>query len=313
MRLVFLQNAVPCFQPTDEQVRRFAERVDSSGKVVLCRSEAEFLRLLPEARAVFIWYFRQEWFALAPKLEHICTPSAGRDLFKVTPPPGVTLHYGTFHGAIMAETALGAVLACSHGLLPFANAMTAGGAAWPNAGIVKGNRRVHGSTVVILGFGAIGRIFGRMAKQIGAKVIGVRRNAAPDPEAADSVVSVDCMDEVLPLADHLVGFLPSDTGTTNLLDARRIALLKPTAFIYNFGRGNSIDEAALAAALNGHRIAGAVLDVFKQEPLSVDSPLRSAPNAFLYPHSSAFSPDYLDLYFEKAADAIEELTGGAHA
>lgn len=309
MRLVFLQNAIPCFQPTDEQVRRFAERVDGSGKVVLCRSEAEFLRLLPEARAVFIWRFRQEWFALAPKLRHICSPSAGRDLFKVTPPPGVTLHYGTFHGAIMAETALGAILSCSHGLLQFAGAMTSNGAAWPNAEIVRGNRRVHGSTVAILGFGAIGRTLGKMARQIGAKVIGIRRSAAPDPEAADSVVPVDRLDEVLPLADHLVCFLPSDTGTTGMLDARRIALLKPTAFIYNFGRGNSIDEDALAAALRERRVAGAVLDVFRNEPLPADSPLRSAPNAFLYPHSSAFSPDYLDLYFEKAAEAIEAECG----
>ncbi len=307
MRLVFLQNSVPCFQPTDEQVRRFAERVDHSGKVHLCRSEAEFLSLLPEALAVFIWKFKQEWFALAPRLRHICTPAAGQDLFRVVPPPGVTLHYGTFHGAIMAETALGAILSCSHGLLQFADAMTSRGAAWPNDGIVKTNRRVHDSTIVILGFGNIGRILGKMARQLGARVIGVRRNASPDPEAADAVFSVGHLDEVLPQADHLVCLLPSGAETTDMLDARRIALLKPSAFIYNFGRGNSIDDVALAAALVEHRVAGAVLDVFKREPLPVDSPLRNAPNAFLYPHSSAFSPDYLDLYFEKAAEAIEAL------
>ena len=306
MRLVYLQNKVPCFQPTDEQVRRFAERVNASGEVRLCRSEEEFLALLPKARAVFVWDFRQEWFARAPLLAHLCTPAAGHDyLGALVPPPGVTVHYGSFHGAIMAETALGAVLSCAHGLLPFAGAMTSGGEAWPYDRVVAGARRVFGSTIVVLGFGAIGRRFGEMAKRLGAKVVGVRRHPAPDAEAADSVVGADRLDEVLPSADHLVCILPSDTGTTGILDARRIALLKPTAFVYNFGRGNAIDEDALAAALAARRVAGAVLDVFREEPLSPGSPLRSAPNAFLYPHSSAFSPDYLDLYFEKVAESIE--------
>jgi D-3-phosphoglycerate dehydrogenase len=74
--------------------------------------------------------------------------------------------------------------------------------------------------------------------------------------------------------------------------------------IYNFGRGNLIDEEALAEALAAGRLAGAVLDVFKAEPLPENSPLRKAPNCWLYPHASAFAPDYLDLYFAKCAEAM---------
>lgn len=306
MRLVYLPNSVPCFNATEEQVERFAARVGSSGEVRFCRTEEKFLALLPQARAVFVWEFRQEWFARAPLLAHICTPAAGRDLFKIDPPSGVTLHYGSFHGAIMAETALGAVLSCAHGLLQFSRAMTDSGELWPRPAIVSGARRVHGSTIVILGFGAIGRRFGALAKALGATVVGIRRNAVQDPAAADRVIPVARLDETLPLADHLVCFLPSGPETTNMLDARRISLLKPSAFVYNFGRGNSIDESALAAALDAGRVAGAVLDVFQREPPPADSPLRAARNAFLYPHSSAFSPDYLDLYFDAAAKCIEE-------
>lgn len=297
MILVYLQNPTPCFQPTDEQVRRFAERLGPGEEVRTCRSESEFTSLLPEATAVFVWTFRQEWFALAPKLRHLATPAAGRDYFHITPPPEVTLHYGSFHGAIMAETALGAVLDCAHGLLPHAAAMKEpAAAAWPRPDFIPGARRIAGSTVLILGYGAIGRTFGALVKPFGVTVIGLRRHPAPDA-SADRVVGPDELDKVLPLADHVVCFLPSGPETTHLLDARRIALLKPTAFLYNFGRGNLIDEWSLAKALHAHKFAGAVLDVFETEPLPVDSPLRTAPNAFLYPHASAFSPDYLDLYF----------------
>ena len=141
---------------------------------------------------------------------------------------------------------------------------------------------------------------------IGATVIGVRRSPAPDPEAADRVLPASEIDEILPLADHLASFLPSGPETEKLLGARRLAMMKPGAFLYNFGRGNLLDEEALAAALRRNALAGAVLDVFREEPLPADSPLRDAPNCFLYPHASAFAPDYLDLYFAKAAAEIRQ-------
>ena len=308
LRLVYLDHEMDVFRPTEAQVRRFADLCGDGADVRRCETEAEFLSLLPEASAVFVWTFRQEWFARAPKLRHLCTPAAGRDYFRVVPPPQVAMHYGTFHGAIMAETALGALLACSHGLLPFASAMRrdGGGETWPRREIMLRSRRLAGQTVAILGFGRIGRAFGALVKPFGATVIGVRRSPAPDPEAADRVLPASEIDEILPLADHLASFLPSGPETEKLLGARRLAMMKPGAFLYNFGRGNLLDEEALAAALRRNALAGAVLDVFREEPLPADSPLRDAPNCFLYPHASAFAPDYLDLYFAKAAAEIRQ-------
>ena len=315
MILIHLQSDIPCFQPTDEQVRRFdAILPDCADRPVrACRSEAEFVSLLPEATAVFVWTFRQEWFALAPRLRHLCTPAAGRDYFRVTPPPEVTMHYGSFHGAIMGETALAAMLAYCHGLLPYSTAMRAdGGADWPRIEMARHGRRLGGSSVTILGYGNIGRHLGRMLAPFGAKVTGVTRGAHPElaDDAAKLGITLDTadhLDDILPTTDHLVCFLPSGDATTNLLNARRLALLKPTSVIYNFGRGNLIDEETLAEALAAGRLAGAVLDVFQTEPLPANSPLRSAPNCWLYPHASAFAPDYLDLYFAKCADAMRAL------
>jgi phosphoglycerate dehydrogenase-like enzyme len=314
MILIYLQSDIPCFQPTDEQVRRFDALLPECADrpVRACRTEAEFVSLLPEATAVFVWTFRQDWFALAPRLRHLCTPAAGRDYFKVTPPPEVTMHYGSFHGAIMGETALGCLLAWCHGLLPFAGTMKAdGGSPWPRLEMARHGRRLAGSSVTILGYGHIGRIFARMLVPFGAKVTGVTRT--PHPELADeaaalgvALATADRLDALLPATDHLVCFLPSGAATTNLLDARRLALLRRGAALYNFGRGNLIDEAALAEALARGRLGAAVLDVFKVEPLPADSPLRRAPNCWLYPHASAFAPDYLDLYFAKCAEAIRK-------
>jgi len=316
--LLFLQHVHPCFQVTDEQARRFEAALPAGADrpVRVCRSEEEFVSLLPEATAVFVWSFRQEWFDLAPRLAHVCTPAAGKDYFRVVPPQRVTMHYGSFHGAIMGETALACVLACAHGILPFASAMgsSAPADAWPREAIAVRCRRLAGSSVAILGFGAIGRLFARMLAPFGARVTGITRTAHPERAAEAEALGVTPatvaqLDEILPATDHLVCFLPSGEETTNLLDARRLALLKPDAFLYNFGRGNLIDENALAEALQAGRLAGAVLDVFRVEPLPADSPLRRAPNCWLYPHASAFAPDYLDLYFAKVAAAIRATLG----
>lgn len=312
MILIFLQSDIPCFQVTDVQARRFEDALPegSDRPVRVCRTEGDFLALLPEASAVFVWTFRQEWFALAPRLRHVCTPAAGRDYFRVVPPPGVAMHYGSFHGAIMGETALACVLAWCHGILPFATAMRDNGAnPWPRHEMAVHGRRLAGSSVTILGYGNIGRAFARMLSPFGARVTGITRSAHPELSAEDAAMGVTTatagqLDDILPATDHLVCFLPSGEGTTKLLDARRIALLRHGSAIYNFGRGNLIDETALASALAGGRIAGAVLDVFQSEPLPADSPLRRAPNCWLFPHASAFAPDYLDLYFEKCAAAM---------
>ena len=314
MILVFLENPLSDFRPTEAQVERFRRALPANADlpIRLCRSEAEFVHCLPEATAALVWRFRQEWFDLAPRLRHVATPAAGRDYFRVTPPPTVTMHYGTFHGAIMAETALGAVLAMAHGLLPFATAMKDGAGAWPRPALDATAHRLALDTVTVLGCGHIGGTFATLVAPLAKKVHGIHRTwndgRARPGEARDAIVHrpIESLDEILKETDHLVCFLPSGPETDRLLDDRRLGLLKPTACVYNFGRGNLIDEDALARRLSDGRLGGAVLDVFREEPLPADSPLRTAPRCYLYPHASAFSPDYLDLWFSRVAAAMAE-------
>ncbi len=273
--------------------------------VTVCNDQDAFLSALPEADGVLIWRFEQAWFARAPRLRLISTPAAGRDFFSVSPPSGVQLLYGAFHGRIMGETVAAMVLGVSRGLIPHANLMKTEAGKWPHDAFSGHIRTVSGAQVVILGFGAIGHHAAQFLKPFGARIIGVRRHPEGDTAAGfgpdDRVIGIEALDGVLPTTDHLVCVLPSGSETHHLIDARRLALLPPHACVYNVGRGNAIDEDALVSALARRVIAGAVLDVFETEPLPADSPLRRTPNAWLFPHVSAVAPSYMDAYVDELA------------
>jgi len=293
---------------TPQQVATFAAALPQA-EIVHCQDQEEFLAALPEADVALVWRFRQEWFALAPGLRFLGTPAAGQEYLAVTPPPGVRLGFGSFHGAIMAETVLALMLGLARRVIPFARTMQAPDAAsWPRESFSGTARRLHGARVTVLGFGKIGQWVGRLAKPFGVRLTGIRRQAAATLpnfcETGDRVLGIEALDSVLPETDYLVLALPDTAETTGLLDARRLALLPRQAVVINVGRGNAIDETALAAALRGERLAAAALDVFATEPLPDDSPLRTTPNCFLYPHSSAIAPDYLDLYLVEMAEHL---------
>ena len=112
------------------------------------------------------------------------------------------------------------------------------------------------------------------------------------------------MDAYLPETDHLILALPGTTGTTGIVDARRLALLKPGATVTNIGRGNAIVADALAEALESGHLAGAFLDVFPEEPLPASSPLMHVRNLWRLPHACAIADNYLDLY---VADFVRQL------
>ena len=292
--------SVPCWRLTPEQAARL-ERELPGVTVALCADEAAFLAALPTAEVAVVWRFDAAWLARAPHLRWLATPAAGRDYFQLPATAGVTVSYGHFHGELMAETVLGMMLAGTRGLLE-AQRRQLHGEAWPRAALGERIRSLRGSHLVILGFGAIGQWVGRLAKPFGVRVTGVRRSAMLRPEwfaTGDQVVTPEQLDALLPGTEHLVLTLPGDTGTDHLLDDRRLRRLPSHAWVYNVGRGNALDEAALATALREGRLAGAALDVFQEEPLPAESPLRQVPNLLLMPHVAAVAPHYLDRFLDE--------------
>ncbi|MGI5923706.1 MAG: NAD(P)-dependent oxidoreductase [Lentisphaeria bacterium] len=288
------------FRPTHAQ---HLQRLLPQLRVRICECEQALINALPDCDCAMVWTFKQEWFELAPRLRLLSTPAAGRDLLLVSPPPQVRLMYGTFHGEIIGETVVGMILAMTRGILPAAT--TFADLAWPRQELNGILRPLRGSHVVILGLGNIGDWVGKLLKPFGVRISGMRRSLskpAPDWFDEHDCIFTECdLDKVLPTADHLVLALPGTPDTTNIMDARRISLLQKHSTICNVGRGNSIEEKPLYAALEARRIAGACLDVFQTEPLPANSILKRCTNLWRLPHASAIAATYLDLYVEDFA------------
>ena len=154
---------------------------------------------------------------------------------------------------------------------------------WP---YLKPIRSIGGSRVVMLGTGDIGSHTARRLKALGASVTGVCRSGRSTEPAFDRVVPLGELDSLLPQADALVMALPATAETVGVLSRERIALLPPTAYVVNVGRGSAIDQEALVEALQARRLAGAALDVMAPEPLPADHPLWTCPNTIITPHIS---------------------------
>ena len=147
---------------------------------------------------------------------------------------------------------------------------------------------LEGSRIAIVGMGQIGRAVAQRARAFGMHVVAVNRNGEPE-QLADETVATSGLVQVAARCDAIVITLPITDLTTNLVDAAVIAALPHRAVLVNVGRGAVVDNAALVAALEAGRIAGAVLDVFATEPLPAESPLWDMANVILSPHTAALS------------------------
>jgi len=129
-----------------------------------------------------------------------------------------------------------------------------------------------GKTLGILGMGAIGQRVARLAEGLGMNVIGTRRQTADETP------------DVLAESDFVLLLLPATPQTDNFMNAERLAMMKPTAWLLNFGRGHLVRDEDLVAAVKAKKIAGAVLDVFRQEPLPAEHPFWKTEGIIVLPH-----------------------------
>lgn len=299
MRIViFLSSEIRAFDASPAQIARFEKRVPQH-RVTTALNEADFLRELATADAAVVWRFREDWYDAAPHLRHVCTPSAGRERIALDPRARVTAHFGAFHGQIMAESLLAMMLFMNRRLALAVHAQAA--ARW-DALAYDALMPLRGQTALLVGYGAIGRHAARLLSAVGVRVHGLKRDVTRGAEGVERVFAPSQLLEAVALADHVACLLPSDTGSDHLIDARALERMKPSAFLYNLGRGNAVDSDALRAALMAGRLAGAFLDVVPEEPLPANSPLWKTHNLQLTPHASAIRSDYLDLYFAEVSE-----------
>jgi len=136
-------------------------------------------------------------------------------------------------------------------------------------------------TLGIVGFGRIGQATGRLGRAFGMKIVAHDIQAKPDEHPDVEFLDVD---DVFRRADVVTLHCPLTPQTENLVNAERLALMKPTAFLINTSRGPVVDQQALADALNADRLGGAGLDVLAVEPPAPDNPLLTAKNCYITPH-----------------------------
>ena len=229
----------------------------------------------------------------APDLRIIAAPTAGYEWIDVEAATArgipVIANTGAAASAV-AEFTLGTVLALTRRIVA-ADRDLRGGLDWGEVRDRYSRADQHigsdltGSTVAVVGLGHIGiEVAKKLAVLNPGKLLGHDPYASAEAAAAVNVELCADLVDCAARADVLLLHVPLTPATTHLVNAELLAAMKPTAFLVNCSRGPVVEEAALVAALREHRLAGAALDVFEQEPLPAGSPLRQLDNVILTPH-----------------------------
>lgn len=168
---------------------------------------------------------------------------------------------------------------------------------------------VGGQTLGIVGLGKLGTAVAKVGQAFGMKVIAWSTNLTAEAAAAVGVTRVE-KQELFAQSDVVSLHMILSDRSRGIVGAAELAAMKPSAFIVNTSRGPLIDQAALIAALQEGRIAGAGLDVYDEEPIPATHPLMSAPNALLLPHLGYVSKQNYAAYFKGAVEVIEAFIAG---
>ena len=218
---------------------------------------------------------------------------------------------GSVHGPVVAEHAIAVLLALAR-RLPSAvryqdRRKWAMEAIWSEQ---PRPREVRGATLVVIGLGSIGAEVAQMAAALKMHVIGVREHPERGAAGAHEVMGYESLDSAIGRADFAVLAAPLTSRTRHLIDARRLQLFKPGAFLINVSRGALVDEGALVKVLRDQRIAGAALDVFEEEPLSRWSPLWKMPQTLITPHTAFLTENVWSRHYEVFTANLKRYLAG---
>jgi phosphoglycerate dehydrogenase-like enzyme len=179
---------------------------------------------------------------------------------------------------------------------------------WAFAELRPRMRRLSGQRVLILGWGQIARRLAALLSPFDLEVTAVRRRVVGDEPVR--IITAETLDEVLARTDHLVNVLPGGPETTAFVNASRLARLPRGACVYNIGRGSTIDQEALLAALESGHLGGAWLDVTDPEPLPPDHPLWRTAGCYITPHLAGGQEDERGHQVRHFLDNLARFTSG---
>ncbi len=266
---------------------RLIERIADAEIVINIRSSSKFTAAVfeacPSLRLLSLW---------GTGTDNVDLAAAARRGVTVTNTPGVA-------AVAIGEHCLALALAVAR-RIPGIDAEIRQGH-WPRGGVVQ----LHGKTLGIIGLGAIGKQFARIAAGIGMKVVAWTMH--PNPALGFELVPLDTL---LETSDVVSLHLRLSEETRGFLGAPQLARMKPGAIFINTARGPIVDEAALIDALATRRIAGAGLDVFDREPLPENHPITKLDNVVLTPHSAGVTPETLEAGLQLSIDNIWNYLAG---
>ena len=278
-------------------------------------------RLIPALAdaEIVVSHIWRKVFPEAPRVKLLQSVAAGIDLIDVPSlPQGVTVCSVAGHEHAIAEYCLMTMLAWQHRLIDIAAAFRDGD--WSRGGGAGGgptHGEIFGKTIGIVGYGKIGREVARRAVGFGCHVIAANRSPIADKGDAAEIYPLSEIDRMLPLCDVVVIAAGLGPETNRLIDARRLDLMKPTAFVINIGRAGIADEEALFNALKDNRIGGAALDVWWQYPTAAEPrrhgsrlPFHELPNVILTPHCSSATDGARDRRFGTVAANLDRFVRG---
>jgi phosphoglycerate dehydrogenase-like enzyme len=315
MKALFLGNVAA---DTAEGIR---SELPASLKPVIVSDPQDLLRT-PEHAAEADILVSNHWraeYPSAPNVRLVQSVATGVDLFDLAAlPTGAAVCNSFGHETAIAEYVVMTWLALHHRLFEIAGEFRERGSwrsSWVESGAPHGE--VRGSTLGIVGYGRVGREVARRAAPFGARILAANRSARdPGPEV-ERIYPLAELDRMLPECDAVALCTALGPETTGLIDAHRLALMKPTAFLINIGRGQVADEDALYAALRDRRLGAAALDVWWQYPNAAEPnrrgsrhPFHELPNVIVTPHNSGWTTGMVRRRWDEIAENLRRFASG---
>jgi D-2-hydroxyacid dehydrogenase (NADP+) len=315
-----LSSLVITFDPGEEHLGRLRDEFPDI-EIIECLDKQDLPRVLPGAQLLVGAGLNADLLAKCPDLRWVHSQGTGVDglLFPelVRSEVLVTNNSGV-QASNMAEHLLAMMLAFARGLPDLIRAQTRSTWVQPlrAQAVNQADFYEHPTfelgyqTLAIVGLGSVGRGLAARAKALGMTVTGFKRRPSRSADSVDRLYDADEWHTMLAEADHIAVCLPLTNETVHLIGEREFAAMKSTAFIYNVGRGDTIDQHALIEALQKGEIGGAGLDVTSPEPLPAESPLWTMPNVMITSHTSGLSPHRWERGIELLIDNIHRYRNG---
>jgi len=296
----------------------FADRLRASFpgvNVVHLKGYKELDAQIPDTEVVMTWSLRPEQVKIGRALRWVHSPAAAvhQLIFPELVDNEIILtNARDVHGPVVAEHVMGLIFALAK-RIPQAVRLQSQHV-WGQKAIWESHpppRELAGATLGLVGLGSIGREVARHAAGLGMRVIAVREHPEKGkPENVAQVYATTQLDAMLSESDYVVLAAPTTPATRSLINAQRLAAMKPDAHLINVGRGPLIDDKSLVEALRGGQIAGAALDVFVDEPLPADSPYWDLDNVLITPHTAGLTEKLWDRHYALFSENLRRYLAG---